>query len=33
MIKAWSIRWSIENCHKDAKAIGLGAYWIRDSEW
>jgi hypothetical protein len=26
MIKAWSIRWSIENFHKDAKALGLGEY-------
>ena len=32
MIKAWSIRWSIENFHKDAKAIGLGEYQVRDSE-
>ena len=32
MINAWSIRWSIENFHKDAKAIGLGEYQVRDSE-
>jgi hypothetical protein len=32
MINAWSIRWSIENFHKDAKALGLGEYQVRDSE-
>jgi hypothetical protein len=32
MIKAWSIRWSIENFHKDAKALGLGEYQVHDSE-
>ena len=32
MIRAWSIRWSIENFQKDAKAIGLGEYQVRDSE-
>jgi hypothetical protein len=32
MINAWSIRWSIENFHKDAKTLGLGEYQIRDSE-
>ena len=32
MIKAWSTRWSIENFHKDAKALGLGEYQVRDSE-
>ena len=32
MIKAWSIRWSIENFHKDAKALGSGEYQVRDSE-
>ena len=32
MINAWSIRWSIENFHKDAKALGLGEYRVRDSE-
>ena len=32
MIRAWSIRWSIENFHKDAKALGLGEYQVRDSE-
>ncbi len=32
MIKAWSIRWSIENFHKDAKALSLGEYQVRDSE-
>ena len=32
MIKAWSIRWSIENFHKDAKALGLGEYQVRGSE-
>ena len=32
IINAWSIRWSIENFHKDAKALGLGEYRVRDSE-
>ncbi len=32
IINAWSIRWSIENFHKDAKALGLGEYQVRDSE-
>ena len=32
MIKAWSIRLSIENFHKDAKALGLGEYQVGDSE-
>ncbi len=32
MINAWSIRWSIENFHKDAKTLGLGEYQVRDSE-
>jgi hypothetical protein len=32
MIKAWSIIWSMENFHKDAKALGLGEYQVRDSE-
>ena len=29
MIKAWSIRWSIENFHKDAKVWGLEEYQVR----
>ncbi len=32
IINAWSIIWSIENFHKDAKALGLGDYQVRDSE-
>ena len=32
MIRAWSIRWSIENFHKDAKPLGLGECQVRDSE-
>ena len=32
MIRAWNIRWSIENFHKGAKALGLGEYQVRDSE-
>ena len=31
MIRAWDIRWSIENFHKDAKALGLGEHRVRDS--
>ncbi len=32
MIRAWNIRWSIENFHKDAKALGLGEYQVRYSQ-
>ena len=32
MINAWSIGWSIENFHRDAKALCLGDCQVRDSE-
>lgn len=32
IIRVWSIRWSIENFHNDAKDLGLGEYQVRDSE-